>query len=175
MLAELEAGAPPSASEHFVRFERHFARWHGAGGRMRVIPGPIGPQWCSDALLQRAAAIARERELGVHTHALESRLHAIELAATAMLLFTGEHEDLSYAIRPTYWPGIDLVCAAPLLFGAEFGQQHRSVRRRDERADVEHPETGKPITASIGRYGPYLAHDGKYARLVTGRARLAEK
>jgi DNA topoisomerase-1 len=30
-----------------------------------------------------------------------------------------------------------------------------------------HPESGKPITASIGRYGPYLAHDGKYARLAT--------
>ncbi|WP_260923021.1 type I DNA topoisomerase [Novosphingobium sp. 9] len=29
----------------------------------------------------------------------------------------------------------------------------------------EHPESGKEITASIGRYGPYLAHDGKYARL----------
>jgi len=28
-----------------------------------------------------------------------------------------------------------------------------------------HPETGNPITASIGRFGPYLAHDGKYARL----------
>ena len=28
-----------------------------------------------------------------------------------------------------------------------------------------HPETGKPITASIGRYGAYLAHDGKYAKL----------
>ena len=30
-----------------------------------------------------------------------------------------------------------------------------------------HPETGKPITASIGRYGPYLAHDGKYAKLTS--------
>ena len=28
-----------------------------------------------------------------------------------------------------------------------------------------HPETGQPITASIGRYGPYLLHNGKYARL----------
>jgi DNA topoisomerase-1 len=30
-----------------------------------------------------------------------------------------------------------------------------------------HPESGKPITASIGRYGPYLAHDGKYAKLAS--------
>lgn len=29
----------------------------------------------------------------------------------------------------------------------------------------KHPETGEDITASIGRYGPYLAHAGKYARL----------
>jgi DNA topoisomerase I len=32
-----------------------------------------------------------------------------------------------------------------------------------------HPETGAPITASIGRYGPYLAHNGKYARLQSTR------
>jgi DNA topoisomerase-1 len=31
----------------------------------------------------------------------------------------------------------------------------------------DHPETGKEIVASIGRYGPYLAHDGKYARLAS--------
>jgi DNA topoisomerase-1 len=30
-----------------------------------------------------------------------------------------------------------------------------------------HPETGLMISASIGRYGPYLLHDGKYARLST--------
>jgi DNA topoisomerase I len=29
----------------------------------------------------------------------------------------------------------------------------------------EHPETGKVIEAAIGRYGPYLRHDGKYAKL----------
>ncbi len=30
-----------------------------------------------------------------------------------------------------------------------------------------HPESGNAITAAIGRYGPYLAHDGKYARLTS--------
>lgn len=30
-----------------------------------------------------------------------------------------------------------------------------------------HPETGKPITAAIGRYGPYISHDGQYANLET--------
>jgi DNA topoisomerase-1 len=28
-----------------------------------------------------------------------------------------------------------------------------------------HPETGKPITAGIGRYGPFVVHDGLYANL----------
>ena len=30
-----------------------------------------------------------------------------------------------------------------------------------------HPETGSPILAGIGRYGPFLQHDGKYANLET--------
>ena len=30
-----------------------------------------------------------------------------------------------------------------------------------------HPETGKPILAGYGRYGPYIQHDGKYASLST--------
>ncbi|WP_427967833.1 type I DNA topoisomerase [Altererythrobacter sp.] len=33
----------------------------------------------------------------------------------------------------------------------------------------EHPETGNEIEANIGRYGPYLRHDGKYAKLSSTR------
>ncbi len=44
----------------------------------------------------------------------------VDVENTAMPLFAGDEEDLSYAIRSTYWPCVDLVCAAPLLFGAEF-------------------------------------------------------
>ena len=29
----------------------------------------------------------------------------------------------------------------------------------------DHPETGKPITAGLGRYGPFVLHDGIYANL----------
>ena len=34
-----------------------------------------------------------------------------------------------------------------------------------------HPESGKVIMAGLGRYGPYLLHDGKYAKL-TGTAEI---
>lgn len=44
----------------------------------------------------------------------------VDAEHTAMLLFGGEEDSLAYAVRRTYWPSIDLVCAAPLLYGAEF-------------------------------------------------------
>ena len=44
----------------------------------------------------------------------------VDTEHTAMPLFAGDEDDLAYAIRTTYWPSIDLVCAAPFLYGAEF-------------------------------------------------------
>ena len=31
-----------------------------------------------------------------------------------------------------------------------------------------HPETGKPISAGLGRFGPYLRHDGAYVSIPRG-------
>jgi chromosome partitioning protein len=44
----------------------------------------------------------------------------VEEHHTILPLASGAETSIRYAIQPTYWDGIDLVAAAPLLFGAEF-------------------------------------------------------
>jgi chromosome partitioning protein len=47
---------------------------------------------------------------------------------TTLPLFVGDEEDVSYAIRKSYWPGIDIIGASPLLFGAEFALPARQAK-----------------------------------------------
>lgn len=52
----------------------------------------------------------------------------VEEADTILPLAMGHETSIRYAIRPTYWDGIDLVSAAPLLFGAEFALPARQTQ-----------------------------------------------
>lgn len=47
---------------------------------------------------------------------------------TILPLAMGQQTSIRYAIRPTYWDGIDLVAAAPVLFGAEFALPARQTQ-----------------------------------------------
>jgi DNA topoisomerase-1 len=66
----------------------------------------------------------------------------------------GEEKPRRASIPKTWDPAtVDLDTALKLLsLPREVGQ---------------HPETGKPIIANFGRFGPFVMHDGKYATLDT--------
>ena len=49
---------------------------------------------------------------------------------TILPLAMGEETSIRYAIRSTYWDGIDLVPAAPSLFGAEFALPSRQTKEQ---------------------------------------------
>jgi len=65
----------------------------------------------------------------------------------------GEGKEAKRASLPKSWQGTEITLTKVL----ELLALPREVGM--------HPETGKPVTASIGRYGPYVAHDGQYATL----------
>jgi 5-methylthioadenosine/S-adenosylhomocysteine deaminase len=77
--AELATLPTAGWRDELALFERNFSRWHGAAdGRIRAILAPVGPQWCTDDLLQAATEVSLARGLPVHTHTLESKLQAVQ-------------------------------------------------------------------------------------------------
>ena len=52
----------------------------------------------------------------------------VQIEDTAALLFDGTETSLDYAIQESYWPGLDVVCAGPLLFNAEFQLPSRQMK-----------------------------------------------
>jgi DNA topoisomerase-1 len=92
-----------------------------------------------------------DEELGKHPETGEPILRRTGRFGPYVQL--GEGKEAKRASIPKDIPELDLDWAVKLLsLPREIGP---------------HPESGKPITASIGRYGPYLAHDGKYGKLRT--------
>lgn len=63
---------------------------------------------------------------------LFGRLPDSEVSAEETLhdLFLGERSDVDYAIKSTYWDGIDLIPASPALFSAEFALPAQQMRNR---------------------------------------------
>ena len=52
----------------------------------------------------------------------------VEEAQTILPVCMGQQASIASAIQSTYWHHLDLVCAAPLLFAAEFGLPARQMR-----------------------------------------------
>ncbi len=51
-------------------------RWHGRDDRISVHVAPSAPQRCTDELFAAALALARDLDVPLHTHALETRAQA---------------------------------------------------------------------------------------------------
>ena len=52
----------------------------------------------------------------------------VDETQTILPVCLGQESSIAPAVQSTYWPGLDLVCAAPLLFAAEFSLPARQMR-----------------------------------------------
>jgi 5-methylthioadenosine/S-adenosylhomocysteine deaminase len=64
---------PQSLEATMEIVEDSVARWDGHEGRIRIFPGPSNPSRCSDRLMTQCQDLAEKRDLGIHTHLLETR------------------------------------------------------------------------------------------------------
>jgi hypothetical protein len=106
--------------------------------------GPVQPQICSDALLQRVAAIARERQMRIFTHLYETRSEAVLARCRCRRVARGQSRDQSQ---------IDERCrAGPSL--PELRRQHRvGMRQQQRQRRPEHFPGHETLRAGLGHAG----------------------
>ena len=67
-----------SEEEYFNLFETLNKKYGGGNSsKLKILHGPLGPQWCSDEVLIRMKQTADEYQTGIHTHMLETRYQKI--------------------------------------------------------------------------------------------------
>lgn len=71
------AESRPSAKEILDHTIGCIERWHGVGNRLSILVGPSAPLRCSDELLRGLVRIARDFQVGMHTHFLETKGQAL--------------------------------------------------------------------------------------------------
>lgn len=71
---------PPGPADFETLLEELLATYAGHP-RIKVMASPVGPNWCTDDLLLRAAAMVREAGSGLHLHCLESPFQRHPLTA----------------------------------------------------------------------------------------------
>ncbi|MDX2228923.1 MAG: amidohydrolase [Leptolyngbyaceae cyanobacterium bins.349] len=74
---ELAAIANPHWKDQIELFEQAYAQWHGLDDLIRIILGPVGPQWCSTELLQAVTERSITHNVPVHMHCLETKTQAV--------------------------------------------------------------------------------------------------
>jgi len=58
---------------YFRAFSDLFEKYDGRNGRIRLVFGPTGVQWCTDDLLEEVKTNAKRFETGIHLHLLETK------------------------------------------------------------------------------------------------------
>jgi 5-methylthioadenosine/S-adenosylhomocysteine deaminase len=67
-----------STRAQLALFQRHFDKWHGRQGRIRIVIAPCGPQRCSAEMLREIGRLAAALDIPIHSHTLETKLQAVQ-------------------------------------------------------------------------------------------------